>query len=1122
MWIGPDTKQERTEFVYFHEDNSMQQAELDMPVAMEQLFREVLANASDNVKRSRGYNVDPGIIEITMTNTTISIRNEGVPIPVEEKKFKEFKEKLYIPYAVFGVLRSSSTFDEEERIVVGRNGYGAKVTNVFSILLKICVKDSERHKQYSQTWSNNMREYTKAEILPYEGDTSSVEVEYTVDFKRFDYDPEEYSNTAIALFERYAIGVSFASQVKVIFNERIHEITNIRDFASLYYEKEVVDSAFEVKQGDTHFLILDTPECDVSLVNSLATSGGIHIISALSSFAIPILEAFNKQTLAQLTKKFKGKQLTAEKKKRLLSQKDLRPHVSVLISCHLMNTKFDSQSKTRLVSPAPVIEDLGDFLPEIEKWTLFTMLDGTLESKRTARNGKGSRRRRYLQIPGLIDANLAGTNKSCDCILGIFEGDSAKSYGGWYKEFMEDGPDRFGVFPMKGKCVNAMKKEEVVLEVNIQIERVRSALGLQFGMDYTEDENFSKLRYHKLIIMADMDVDGRHIIGLVLAMFNKLWPSLIKRNFISHFRSTLIHATKGKTSKRFYLQSEYDKWAKITDTKGWTIRYFKGLGTSDENDVKEDFRNNRIVGFTYDTNAAETLDNAFGKLTSIKKKEWIADWKPHYIAHSPSQNITDFINDELILYIFTSLTRAIPSVLDGLKTPQRKVIFGATKLWKYKVTTSKNEKKVGHLASKSEEITKYHHGDGLLGKCAIILAQNFVGSNNIPLLVPKGNFGNRTENNSAAAVRYLHTWPSPLFTYIFRKEDSKILDKIIEEGEEIEPHNFYPILPMALVNGARGIACGYSTFIPPFHPLDLVDYLFALLKDEEKKPELTPYFRNFKGKVELVKKDVKPKIKFLIQEEEDENTDEDIDEVPIELVSESNNSSFTMVTTGCYSLEILGKKITITELPIGFWTEKYKEWLEELAVNKKIKGFKNYCSNTEVNFEIFGFTEAVSIKNLRLKKCYSLTNMVLLDENKKPRFYANAQEIIEDYYKIRLPLYEKRRCFMKKQEEDKKQTLIYKRQLVHIINRGEIKILNTDFDPVYQKMDELKIPRDLFDGLQIRQLLKADLSKLDQEIEQISQIISEWEIITPKELWCSDLREFAEAYSKYYPEDVQD
>ena len=180
----------------------------------------------------------------------------------------------------------------------------------------------------------------------------------------------------------------------------------------------------------------------------------------------------------------------------------------------------------------------------------------------------------------------------------------------------------------------------------------------------------------------------------------------------------------------------------------------------------------------------------------------------------------DFVNKELILFSVADCARSIPSMCDGLKPGQRKVLFSC---FKRNLT---QEIKVAQLSGYVAEKSAYHHGEVSLQGTIVGLAQNFVGSNNINFLTPNGQFGTRYGGGSdCAAARYIFTNLSKVTRHVFNPDDDPVLNFLEDEGQSIEPEHYLPILPVCLINGADGIGTGWSTKIPQYNPREIVKNL---------------------------------------------------------------------------------------------------------------------------------------------------------------------------------------------------------------------------------------------------------------------------------------------------------
>eukprot|EP00831_Metopus_contortus_P002198 TRINITY_DN1080_c0_g3_i2.p2 TRINITY_DN1080_c0_g3~~TRINITY_DN1080_c0_g3_i2.p2 ORF type:complete len:384 (+),score=57.32 TRINITY_DN1080_c0_g3_i2:1144-2295(+) len=271
-----------------------------------------------------------------------------------------------------------------------------------------------------------------------------------------------------------------------------------------------------------------------------------------------------------------------------------------------------------------------------------------------------------------------------------------------------------------------------------------------------------------------------------------------------------------------------------------------------------------------------------------RKKDWMCSYsKDMHVDYSTGVvRYKDFVNKELILFSIENNIRVLPSIYDGLTPGQRKVLFSCFKRkLNYKMT-------VAQLAGYVSEQAKYLYGEFSLMQTIIQLAQNFVGSNNINLLQPIGQFGTRNMGGKdSASPRYLNTALSKITRYIFREEDDDLLDYLIEEGQRVEPEWYIPIIPMVLINGAEGIGAGWMSNIPNFNPREICEILKKKIKGDCIFPNIMPWYKNYSG-----------------------------------VIAESEESG-EYVSYGKYEI-CDDNTLEITELPIKKWTRDYKTFLE--------------------------------------------------------------------------------------------------------------------------------------------------------------------------------------------------
>lgn len=254
---------------------------------------------------------------------------------------------------------------------------------------------------------------------------------------------------------------------------------------------------------------------------------------------------------------------------------------------------------------------------------------------------------------------------------------------------------------------------------------------------------------------------------------------------------------------------------------GWKVKYYKGLGTSTCAEAKEYFRaiKQHMIFFKQISPISKQGDDsaielAFSKSMADARKKWLAEYDPQAsIDHSQkSISYKDFVNLELIHFSVADCHRSIPNIVDGLKPGQRKIIFSCFKRLPKGAQKLSQEIKVAQLSGYVAEHSAYHHGEISLQMTIVNMAQDFMGSNNVNLLEPVGQFGTRMlGGKDYASARYIYTNLEDYTRYLFPEHDQPLLDYLKEEGLSIEPNYYVPILPLVLVNGAEGIGTGWST-----------------------------------------------------------------------------------------------------------------------------------------------------------------------------------------------------------------------------------------------------------------------------------------------------------------------
>jgi DNA topoisomerase-2 len=1180
MYIGSDQAIELDDWLMdLKTFDRIYQGKRTFPQGAERLFLEVLSNAGDNADRSRKLGVDPGEIEIRMDKKTVCIRNGGLPIPIEIHP----EYGIYVAQLIFGTLLTGENFDGDQE-QVGQNGIGAKATNVYSHSFMVEVGDAFHGLKYTQIWSQNMKERQEPIIEPYKG-KSYVQVVYDMDFERFGY--TEYPEEAFAIFARAAADTSFTTRVPVIFNGHRFNITNITDYCNMTFGKEAnriiqyiwpqgVATTVD-KKGVTvavdptqvpmmEICVVDTPHYGkhVSFVNGLMTrDGGLHVDSTYDTLKGGIFDLLDTmrndrkkgKTPAKAKAKGKAKAKAGAKDKAKAQDKparefrmtinEIKPHISIIVNCHVVNPGYNSQSKTCLTSAGAKVNQYKtvnplrftlekSFFQPMLKWELIDRLNTMIEQKNFKKLTKGEgRKRKNVGIDKLSDANLAGDRQSAECTLFYCEGKSASAYPVKMISLIENGPDRFGIYPGKGKGLNVMNAYLDDILENEELDNLKKALGLHEGVDYTDEQNFKTLRYGRLVILADADDDGKHITGLLLLFFHCRFPSLLARGFVFILRTPTIRLTINGVTEKFYSLDQYKQFiAENPQYARVKPEYFKGLGTSTDAMIADDFKAPRFVSCVYDDLSPAAFELVFSDQMADQRKVWIATWQRQFdIEGMDVVPISSFLREEVVQYSIANLRRAVPKLSDGLKISQRKVLW--TVLEKIGYRKNQTKIKVENLAAATIEKTQYHHGGKSLIDAIVIMTQDYTGTNNMPYFTPEGQFGTRFfGGKDASEPRYTYIKLQWWIPFIYRKEDLPLLKKIIDDGEEAEPETFFPIIPMCLVNGVAGIGTGHSTFIPNHNPLDIVSWIRAKIRGTEL-PDLIPWYRGFNGSIEVclrLPKAAKAEDQAEKKKEEvietgnglrlrierndpDEVDDDDDEDNAIPVVNGGACPKYSMVTKGNFFT--FGNRTLVDELPIGRCGHDYNIWLEGMIEDRLITDKRHLCKHDTVHFEIQGMKNP-SLKNLRLQKSYGMSNMVLLSSQLSPYKYPTVHAIMESFFEERLPQYEARRQYIIQKIAEDINVNQLKVRFVQAVLSKELKLLGQRKVDIAPKMQALGLPMDLLQKVRSGGFTQDEIDACLKEIEKLEERRRNYQRMSASQLWLADLDEFENAYCKHY------
>ena len=1084
---------------------------------------EVIVNAIDQHVRiendSKFVNKVTSIkVDFDIEKNVISVYNNGEGIPIVEHK----EHNVWIPELIFGHLLTSSNYDKnEKKITGGKNGYGSKLANIFSTRFTVETVDAERKLKYIQVFEDNMKikgkpVITKSSEKPY------TKIEFSPDLKRFGL--EKLDGDTLQLMKKRVIDITACTNknVSVFLNDKKLDCKTLEKYVN-YYLSSDIERVYEEVNERWEVVVAINPEAkfeQVSFVNGVSTlKGGKHVDNVVNNITKKI------QTFVS-TKGVKRKKLD-------LKQAHIKDNIFVFVRSIIENPSFDSQIKEYLTTPATKFGSKYDSSEKfIEKLTKTSLIERAMKlndfkDNLSLQKMSGKKTTAIRGIDKLDDANKAGTGESLKCTLILTEGDSAKALA--IAGLSVVGRDHFGVFPLRGKLLNVRDILDKKVIENAEINSLVKIMGLKFGgKKKVLDESIKDLRYGRIMIFTDADVDGSHIKGLLINLFATFWPELLEiPGFIISLATPILKVKKNKDVKEFYTMTEFNTWKDtIENLKSWDIKYYKGLGTSTSEEAKgyfTDFENKKIMYCLPEEPSVEQttekeefqpfekIELAFDKKRAEDRKMWLKAYNKDLIIEQTQKTVfyDEFIDKELIHFSDYDCKRSIPSMCDGLKPSLRKILYSCFK------RNLKKEVKVAQLAGYISENSAYHHGEVSLYEGIIGLAQDFVGSNNIELLEPKGQFGSLIQGGKdSASPRYIFTNLSELSFHIYNPLDNPLLEYNEDDGKKIEPVWYAPIIPMILVNGTNGIGTGFSTSVPPHDPEVIVQNLINMM-DDKPLDKMIPWFRGFKGKVEF----------------------KGINDYGVE----------QYMNKGIYKI-VDATTVQVDALPIGTWIDKYKVHLESLLYDKNVEkkakkqclmDFANNSTEKTVNYtltfkkedlmELYKKNELEATLKMTDTSYTNYSNMHLYNSNGTIMKYDSPEEILKEFYFIRLAFYGRRKEYMLKTMKRELDIISAKVRFIEEFISGEINILHKEDEEIIEMLESSNYPKfgsediEEDDGsfsyeyllnMKIKSLTKKKVEELKGQHLNKLALYNDLETKSEKDLWKADLQDFLDVYRK--------
>ncbi|XP_020170290.3 DNA topoisomerase 2 isoform X3 [Aegilops tauschii subsp. strangulata] len=357
----------------------------------------------------------------------------------------------------------------------------------------------------------------------------------------------------------------------------------------------------------------------VSFTNGHSTLGGSHV------------DCVADQVIAYVMRN-----IEESGKQREITHENVKSWLWLFLNVTDENATFDLPCKETVTNSKVFTCKLSDeFLQKFIEFGIINILcpmgDPTIESDLSDSDVTG--------IPKLDDVKFAGGTKARKCTLILTEGDSAKLLV--MNALGTIGRDYYGVYPLNGKIMNVNGRTPAQVWESSKVQTIMRIMGLKFERKYSVVDG---LRYGRIMIMMDQDVDGSHIKGLIINLFLECWPSLLKvEGFLQQFITPIIRLSHNSESILFYSMIEYKLWNERHEGEAgnWTVKYYKGLGTSTTADAAKYFRHMRKHTRNFIWRGVEdstSIKLAFDRKSAALRKEWMKiGFEDHWL--DPSEQV---------------------------------------------------------------------------------------------------------------------------------------------------------------------------------------------------------------------------------------------------------------------------------------------------------------------------------------------------------------------------------------------------------------------------------------------------------------------------------------------------
>lgn len=634
--VKPHTATEYIPAVKSALEVSMKAVEVTYNPGFLKLFDEVLSNSADHSKRDEGKHLDTIRVEVDQDKGEISIYdNGGIPVV----KHKEYDQ--WVPEMIFE-LRAGTNFDDsDESVLTGQNGEGAALTCIFST--KFRVETCDGKNKFLMTFTDNSQGGRVAKVTPAEGAKGYTRITYHPDFEKLGMSGIDGDHMNMLLARVYEVAAT-NTHLKVYFNGTRVMTRTFKDYVEMFTG---VDGEYVYDDGKDFKVAVAQAEngfTHTSFVNTSRTKiGGTHIAYVVNQIVDGVREFIKKRHKIEV------------------KPADIRNHLHLFIDATIVNPRYSSQTKDELITepsaygrswvvPEKFIQKLvkTEIVKAILDWVAAKEQANLMADLRKV--NKDTDKVNFRRIDKFCDA-LEKTQRH-RCVLFLAEGDSAAK-----ALFAARGKSPYiGTFPLKGKPLNVREKdisrvlgldkkkekekEGKKSEPN-EIQKILTLIGLKIGVPV---KSVTELNFGKVAFATDADVDGAHIAGLLMNVFDTFWPELFAMGFVHILRTPVVKVfLKDKSVLEFFTEREFKDWVDSvgTKTKGWTHRYFKGLGTTKTPDFVPYMENLDKYLFQITMEGEEdksAIDLAFNGERANDRKTWL---------ETPASNFEDYIMEAL-------------------------------------------------------------------------------------------------------------------------------------------------------------------------------------------------------------------------------------------------------------------------------------------------------------------------------------------------------------------------------------------------------------------------------------------------------------------------------------------